>query len=150
KISGGESELLLRNGTSLSLTGGDSRDVQKVKFMIPVGGAIDQRRSYAPDGGVAALASFADGSSGIVRVAADGSVGIPVETVLPVPDQDAAAGTGLGFESLNPPGRASGGRFAFLPNVRSNEPQAAGWGATIFAWENGPRRRVLNRHDSAP
>lgn len=149
KSAGGDSDLLLRNGSPITLAAGGSRDVKKVNLIAPVAMASDQRRSFAPDGGVAASATFQDGKSGVVRVAADGSVDVPVDNSSAVPDETGASVAGVSFSAFNAPATASGGRYAFLAALRG----AAGVrppSQAIFALRDGTLRSVMRRGDPVP
>ena len=106
----GESENLVRTGDKPDGTNA----IKTLKLMIPVANATDQRRSFAPDGGVAAAASFDNGDAGVVRVAANGSVDVAVTRSTNVPDEANAT-----FREFDPPATASGGKLAFLAALRA-------------------------------
>lgn len=159
---GGLSELLLRIGRplggSLAPAGAlrargadDPRTVEKLSLLGPVTNATDQRRSFAPDGGVAALADFDDGTEGVVFVAADGSIDVPVDSQTPVPDEAGAAVAGIEFTAFSQPATASSGRFALaaaLRAVQQNAPPPPSH--AIFANRDGTLRRVLNSDGQVP
>ena len=139
-------DLLLRSGNPLEITGGGIRQLRKVLFMNSVAHAPDQRRGFAPDGGLGAAISFADGTSGIARIAADGTTDIPVETTSPVPTLDGAQ-----WASFATPATASGGRFAFrgtlkrgVGGVTPKDDQA------IFASLGGPLQPIIRRGATLP
>ncbi len=146
KTSGGASDRLLRTGMPLS--GTDQRMPKKLTLMTPVANASDQRRSFAPDGGVGAVATFPDGSSGIVRVAADGSVDVPADTTFFAPDEMGVASTSVKFKAFNPPATASGGLHAFLATLRSiargTPPPPS---SAIFTTAGGGLHRLVARGD---
>ncbi len=106
----GASENLVRTGDKPDGTNA----IKTLKLMIPVPNATDQRRSFAPDGGVAAAAAFDNGDAGVVRVAADGSVDVAVTRSTTVPDEVNAT-----FREFDPPATASGGKLAFLAALRA-------------------------------
>ena len=146
---GSASELLLRNGSEITLPGGAKRTLTKLALLAPIAKATDQRRSFAPDGGLAAVATFADGRTGIVRVAPDGNVDVPVDSASPVPDEAGVPIDGARFLAFDPPAIRSGRRYAFLADfddgltLTGPAPEQA-----IFASEDGTLRRVLDRSAS--
>jgi hypothetical protein len=143
---GGGTDLLLRTGGALEPVGGGSRRLRRILLMTAVPHAPDQRRSFAPDGFVAASTTFDDGNAAVVRVAPDGSLDVPVETTSPVPTLTGAKWAGFGA-----PATASRGRFAFLGKLtpgagsvtkRDNE--------AIFASLNGNLEPILRRGATLP
>lgn len=143
---GGESEVLLRNGSSVTVTGGGTEQIDKIEMMIPVAMGSDQRRSFAPDGGVVAAARFADGSSGVVRVAANGVADVPVRSTDAVPGLPGAK-----WERFRAPASRSGGGYAVFARV------LAGLGGVnrtnnegIFASTDGTLRGIARRGETLP
>ncbi len=159
---GGLSELLVRIGSrlggSLAPAGAlrargtdDPRTVEKLSLLGPVTNATDQRRSFAPDGGVAAAADFDDDTEGVVFVAADGSVEVPIDSQTPVPDEGGAPVDGIEFRAFSQPATASGGRFALAAALRAaRQGVPAPPGTAVFANRDGTLRRVLARNDPTP
>lgn len=154
------SELALRKGATLNLPGGD-RMLTGVVFALPVANASDQRRSYAPDGGISAIAKFSNGRSGLILVAPDGTASVPVDTASPVPDENGVlpipGERGIPvvedatFTAIRPPATASGGRHAFeaaLRRIAAGRPPRNS--QAIFAQRDGTLRRVLERGDAVP
>lgn len=130
----GVSAKLIRTGD----TPAGMPEIRKLDLMIPVENASDQRRSFAPDGGVAAAAKFADGTMGIVRVAADGTVDVPVTSASAVPDEGNAR-----FDVINAPAITSGGFAAFVATLRAiAKGQPAPSARAIFANRDGTLRRI--------
>jgi hypothetical protein len=145
KTSGGETDLLLRHGDQAG-----AHTVEKLKLFTPVSNATDQRRTFAPDGGLAATAQFEAGGSGVVRVLADGSKDVPVDTSSAVPDESGAPVAGIEFQKFNPPATASGGKLALLATLRAVAQGQATPSQAIFSNQSGSMRRVLARGDAVP
>lgn len=143
---GGDSELLLRNGTSVNIAGGDPEEIDKLEVMIPVAMGSDQRRSFAPDGGVMAAATFADGSSGVVRVAPDGTTDVPVRSTDAVPGIPGAQ-----WEKFSAPASRSGGGYAALARILRGIGGVTGANnQVIFASLDGTPRGLARRGDPIP
>ncbi len=145
KTSGGDSDKLLRTGDPAG-----AHTVKKLSLLTPVANATDQRRSFAPDGGVAAMAKFDDGSTGVVAVAADGSVSVPLESSAAVPDDTGSADADVRFTAFSPPATASAGRVALLAALKAvvrGQPAPA---QAIFSNQGGTMRRVVARGDTVP
>jgi uncharacterized delta-60 repeat protein len=145
KTTGDDSDLLLRTGDPIvaaDAENGQTPNVTKLTLMVPVESATDQRRSFAPDGTVAATATFADKSSGLVIVDSDGTKSVPVTTRT---DPGIANAT---IDRLDPPAVAHGGLFAFQAALR-----AAARGLppppskVIFVSRDGIRERVAGTND---
>lgn len=143
KSTGGDSDLLLQNDSALALTAGGTRHVKKVSLMTPVTGQTDQRRSVGPDGEVAAASTFADGSSGIVVAAANGSITVPLETTSSVPDELGVAESGVQFTAFHPPATAGSGVVALLAALKAGRVS----GEAVFSNQAGSMRRVVSRGD---
>lgn len=138
----GESEKLVGTGDKPDGTNA----IKTLKLMVPVTNATDQRRSFAPDGGVAAAAAFDNGDAGVVRVAADGSVDVPVTRSTAVPDEVNAT-----FREFDPPATASGGRLAFLAALRAAATgQPAPASRAIFSNRDGALRSVARVGGTLP
>ncbi len=143
KTAGNDSDLLLRTGFTILAAEGETASVTKLTTMIPVESATDQRRSFAPDGTVSALAAFADKTTGLVIVDSAGTKLVPVTSRSVVPGLPDAS-----FDRLDPPAVAHGGLFAFHAALR-----AAARGlppppnSAIFVSRNGLRTRVAAVND---
>lgn len=145
-------DLLLRTGQRgfARSRGTSDRGLKKVTFMPPVSNATDQRLSHAPDGGLGALAKFDDGSNGVVRVAADGSVDVPLDDASAVPDEAGTADGSVEFVRFAPPATASGGRLALLAALRAAARGQAAPPQAVFANTGGSMQRVLARGEAVP
>lgn len=146
-------DLLLRTGQQgfpRTRGGGAGRGLKKVTFMPPVSNATDQRLSHAPDGGLGALAKFDDGSDGVVRVAADGSVDVPLDDASAVPDEAGTADGSVVFERFAPPATASGGRLALVAALQAAARGQPAPPQAVFANTSGTMQRVLTRGETVP
>lgn len=119
--------------------------------MTPVANLTDQRRSFAPDGAVAVAATFTDGTAGVVTVAPDGTVSVPLASASDVPDEAGDATPGVTFVSFTPPATGNAGRLALLAALKA---AAAGLppppSQAIFSNQGGTLARTLARGDDVP
>ncbi len=120
--------------------------IKKAQLMIPVDMASDQRRSFAPDGGVMAAATFTDGHQGIVSVSGEGQREVLVESSTAVPDVPEAE-----FKVIEAPATANGRRFAFRATLRSGRGGVAAYNnQAIFARLGNQMRQVQRRGQIYP
>jgi uncharacterized delta-60 repeat protein len=146
KTSGGDSDLILRTGKPVA-----GRIPKKLLLMTPVTNATDQRRSVAPDGAVGAMASFDDGKTGVVTVAADGAESVQADSDANVRDEAGHIIAEARFESFDPPATNNGGMVAFLAALKAAArgiPAPAKQG--IFTNQSGTMTRVVARGDALP
>ncbi len=146
KTTGGESDLILRTGKAVA-----GRIPKKLTLMTPVTNATDQRRSVAPDGAVGAMASFDDGKTGVVTVAADGAETVQADSDANVRDEAGHIIAEARFESFNPPATNNGGMVAFLAALKAAArgiPAPARQG--IFTNQGGTMTRIVARGDALP
>lgn len=146
QATGGDSDLLLREGESLTRKSGPTTKVRKLEVVIPIDTASDQRRTFAPDGGLAAAAAFTDGTNGIIDVAADGSKEVVIDSESPVPGIEGAK-----FLKLSAPATAGNGVMAFRATlsaaVKGGTPPPS---AALFARRNGTVAPVMRVGDVDP
>ncbi len=140
---GGTSELLLRTGDPAPSPARGvpfPRSIRKLTLLTSVPNASDQRRSFAPDGSIMAAAAFSDGSNGLVRVAPDGSVDVPLERANAVPELVDAE-----FVSFGPPAVKSGGDYAvFTAMLRPLFAERAGLRPILIAKKNARTPRGVD------
>lgn len=142
----GELDLLLRTGDTV-----EGLTPIKLVTMAPIPNATDQRQGFAPDGALAAAATFDDGTKGIVTVSPDGTPAVALTTAEPVLDEDGTPIPNATFVRLTPPATGNGGKLALAATLRS----LTGRGAApprqaIFSNQGGTMRRVLARGDAMP
>jgi uncharacterized delta-60 repeat protein len=150
--SGGDPDFLFGHGRSFfdnipSERGGSPTDViKKVQVIIPVDMASDQRRSFAPDGGVMAAATFTDGRQAIVSVSGEGEREIVMDSTAEVPDLPEAE-----FQAIEAPATANNRRFAFRATLRNGRGGiAARNNQAIFARLGNSLRQVQRRGQIYP
>lgn len=148
KLSGGDSDLLLRHGQPLDLGAAGMRTLKKTVLMAPVPNATDQRQSFATDGSVGATAIFADGSSGVVQVAPNGNSSLVVETTSDVPNELGAPIPEVEFVSFKPPAVASGGKVALVAALKAATRGSPAPKQAIFARQGGGMRKVVAQGDA--
>ena len=145
KTTGGECELFLRTGDSAG-----SHTIKKFAIMTSVPLWTDQRRSFSYEGGLVTAATFTEGGSGIVRVADDGTVDVPVEIGSDVPDKIGGSDNTVKFASFGPPAMGSPGNFAFLAALKPAASRLAVPRQAVFSNFSGTLNRLLARGDSVP